>query len=115
MYQVDPTGLVLCVRGQAFGGGQLDDPVAHELQGWLAREEMFVCVDKEEREEEEEEEEEKEEEEGVIWAKLWEGMQKHFPRLATHPERVECARAAGSSFRRVGTLDQVLLRSSRRK
>jgi hypothetical protein len=83
--------------------------VAHELQEWLAREEMFVCGQEEEAEEEEEEKE------GVIWAKLWEGMQKHFPALARHPERVECARAAGSSFRKVGRLDQVLLSCSGRK
>jgi len=106
MYQVDPTGLVLCVRGQAFGGGQVEDPVAHKLQEWLAREEMFVSG--QEENEEEGEEGEEEEDEGVIYSKLWEGMQMHFPRLAAHPERVECARAAGSSFRRVGTLDQVL-------
>eukprot|EP00624_Nannochloropsis_granulata_P005911 evm.model.NODE_42083_length_13037_cov_30.485924.3 len=107
MYLVDPTGLVLCVRGQAFGGGLVDDPVAHELQEWLAREGIFGRVD---GKEEGEEEEDEGEEEGVVWAKLWEGMQKYFPTLVAHPEKVECARAAGSSFRRVGTLDQVLLR-----
>ncbi|GAB5031469.1 proteasome alpha 1 subunit [Nannochloropsis oceanica] len=106
MYLVDPTGLVLCVRGQAFGGRLVDDPVAHELQEWLAREETFGRID--DGGEGEGVEDEGGEEEGVVWAKLWEGMQKYFPTLVGHPEEVECAKAAGSSFRRVGTLDQVL-------
>ncbi len=110
MYQVDPTGLVLSVRGQAFGGGQAEDPVAHDAQAWLAD----VVNDGDEQGQEEKKEEKEEEEDKAMWAKLWEGMQKHFPTLARHPERVECAKAAASRFTRLGTVDKVLGASTAR-
>jgi hypothetical protein len=103
IYRVDPTGVVESVRGAAFGGKGVEDPVAHGLQEWLEEEMLDGREGGEGGEGEEEEEDEQ-----AIWGKLWEGMTKHFPFLAAHPEKIECAMACGASFRRLGRLDRVL-------
>ncbi|TFJ88448.1 hypothetical protein NSK_000022 [Nannochloropsis salina CCMP1776] len=102
MYQIDPTGLVFSIRGQVFGGKDATDPVAHDLQEWLG------CFLQERDAEEEKGREEGEENEQEIWTALWTGMKKFIPNVAQHPESVECARAAASSFRRLGPVTVVV-------